>query len=132
MGGGFGGGMHAVLRDFVKAAGGWLDLVAIEMVERSSALADRVTLFDCFRDIGFGERRSFKQRTPSGKMRSDSAGEGAAGAVQSFFLTLVTRERHRSALQETASALRRALEARAENVLKSGVSKDTPLEVSKV
>src|SRR5689334_15130931 len=94
MSSGFRGGMHAVLRDFVKAAGGRLDLVAIEMVEGDSALADRVALFDGFRDVGFGQCGSLEQGAASSKMGSDSAGKRAAGAVQRFFLTLVSRERH--------------------------------------
>jgi hypothetical protein len=32
--GGFGGGMHAVLRDFVDAAGGRLDLLPEKMIQR--------------------------------------------------------------------------------------------------
>ena len=42
-----------MLRDFVEAAGGWLDLVAIKVVERDSPLTDRVTLLYGFRYVGF-------------------------------------------------------------------------------
>ena len=51
--GGFGGGVHAVLGDFVNAAGGGLNALAVKMIERNAALADGVALFDGFRDVGF-------------------------------------------------------------------------------
>jgi hypothetical protein len=50
---GFGGWVHAVLGDFVETAGGWLDLVAIKMVEWDATFADRITLLDGFRYVGF-------------------------------------------------------------------------------
>ena len=61
MGGGFGGGVHAVLRDFVEAAGGWLDLVAVEMIEGDSAFADGVAFLDCLGYVGFGQSGGLKQ-----------------------------------------------------------------------
>jgi len=48
----FGGGVHTVLRDFVEAARGWLDLVAIKVVERDSPFTDCVTLLYGFRYVG--------------------------------------------------------------------------------
>src|SRR5438445_4191562 len=61
--GGFGGGVHAVLGDFVEAAGGRLDLVAIKMVERDSTFADGVTLLDGFGYVGLGESGGLEKRT---------------------------------------------------------------------
>jgi hypothetical protein len=55
MSGGFGGGVHAVLRDFMEATGGRLDLVAIKMVERDSTFADGVALLDGFGYVGLSE-----------------------------------------------------------------------------
>lgn len=58
--GGFGGGVHAVLGDFVEAAGGRLYLVAIKMVERNSTFANRVALLYRFRYVGFSEGGSLE------------------------------------------------------------------------
>ena len=55
MSGGFGGGVHAVLGDFVETAGGRLDLVAIKMVEWDATFADRIALLDGFGYVGLGE-----------------------------------------------------------------------------
>jgi len=55
MSSGFGGGVHAVLGDFVETARGRLDLVAIKMVERDSTFADSVTLLDSFCYVGLSE-----------------------------------------------------------------------------
>ena len=71
MRGGFGGGVHAVLGHFVDAAGGGLDALAIEMIEGHTAFADRVALFDCFRDVGFGECGRFDQRARRSKLRGN-------------------------------------------------------------
>ena len=60
---GFGGWVHAVLGDFVKAAGGRLDLMAIKMVERDSTFADGVTLLDGFGYVGLGESGGLEKRT---------------------------------------------------------------------
>src|SRR6266446_5783193 len=60
--GGFGGGVHAVLGDFVDAAGGRLDALAIEMIEGDAAFADGVALFDGFRDVSFRKGLPHRQR----------------------------------------------------------------------
>jgi hypothetical protein len=65
MGCGFGGGVHAVLRDFVEASGGRLDFVTIEMVKGHSALADGVTLLDGFRYISLSEGGGLEKGTTS-------------------------------------------------------------------
>src|SRR5258705_11958549 len=56
VGGGFGGGVHAMLGDFVDAAGGRLDALAVEMVERHPALPDGVAFVAGFCNVRFGER----------------------------------------------------------------------------
>src|SRR5690242_20058505 len=61
VGSGFGGGVHAVLGNFVDAAGGGLNALAIEMIERDAALAHRIALFDSFRDVSLGQRGRFEQ-----------------------------------------------------------------------
>src|SRR5712692_8964595 len=81
VGGGFGGGVHAVLGDFVDAAGGGLDALAIEMIEGHAALADGVALFDSFGDVGFGERGGFEKRATGSELRGNSGRKGAAGSV---------------------------------------------------
>jgi hypothetical protein len=57
---GLGGGVHAVLRDFMDAAGGRLDFVPIEMVEGDSAFANGVSFFDGLRDVGFRQSGSLE------------------------------------------------------------------------
>jgi hypothetical protein len=52
--------VHTVLGDFVEAAGGRLDLVAIKMVEWDATFADRIAFLDGFRHIGFSERGSLE------------------------------------------------------------------------
>src|SRR6202008_3384271 len=86
VGGGFGGGVHAVLGDFVNTAGGRLDALAVEMIERNAAFADGAALFYGFGDRGFGERGGFEQAAASGKLSDKCGCKGAAGAVQSLFL----------------------------------------------
>src|SRR5260370_33923542 len=51
VGGGFGGGMQAVLRDFVDSAGGRLDALAVKMIGRDAAFSDRIALPDLFGDV---------------------------------------------------------------------------------
>src|SRR5437868_4175285 len=94
MSGGFGGGVHAVLGDFVEAAGGRLDLVAIKMVEWDATFADRVALLDGFGYVGLGESGGLEQRTSCAQVSGERTGESAAGTVQEFFLTFVSGEGH--------------------------------------
>ena len=54
--------MHAVLWDFVDAARRRLLVDAVEMVERSRALADGVSLLDGFCDVGLGEQPGHRVR----------------------------------------------------------------------
>lgn len=61
MGGRFGGGVQAVLGDFVDAAQRRFDALAIEMVERNTALAYGIALFNGFGDVSFRQRRSFEE-----------------------------------------------------------------------
>ena len=63
---GFGGGVHAVLGNFVDAARGRFLVYAVKMIERAGALADGLTFFDRFRDIRFGEQHGFPQRASAG------------------------------------------------------------------
>src|SRR6266849_7041677 len=88
--GGFGGGVHTVLGDFVDAAGGRLDALAVKMIEGHAAFADGVAFFDGFGDVGFGERGSFEHRASGGKLRGKCGGERAARTVQDLFLDAVT------------------------------------------
>jgi len=71
MRGGFGGGVHAVLRDFVDAAGGRFLMESIELIERPGAFADLVGLLDGFRDVGLRKDHSFAELLPARKLRGD-------------------------------------------------------------
>src|SRR5229473_2630716 len=89
VGGGFGGGVHAVLGDFVDAAGGGLDALAIEMIEGDTAFADGVALFDGLGDVGFGEGSGFEQGAAGGELRRECGRKGTSRAMQGFFLHAV-------------------------------------------
>src|SRR6266849_7916002 len=90
--GGFGGGVHTVLGDFVDAAGGRLDALAVEMIERDAAFADGIALFDGFGDVGFSERRSFDERTRGSKLRRNRRCKRAAGSVCALRLDPISDE----------------------------------------
>src|SRR5436309_6880310 len=101
VGGGFGGGVHAVLGDFVDAAGGRLDALAVEMIERDAALANGVAFFDGFGDVSFGERRSFKKSARGGQLRSDGGRKGAASSVRVVrFHPVAAKLNHLGAVEE--------------------------------
>ena len=70
--------MHAVLRNFVNAAGRRFLVYAVKMVERARSLADRVSLLNCFRHVGFGEQNGIAQWTPAGELRGNGRCESAA------------------------------------------------------
>jgi hypothetical protein len=70
VGAGFGGGVHAVLRDFVNAARRRFLVRAVKMIEWAGALADGETLFDRYRHIRFREQHGFPQRPSAGKLFS--------------------------------------------------------------
>ena len=57
-------GVQAVLRHFVDAARGRLDLVTIKMIQRRAAFAGRVALLDGFGDVGFREHGRLHQWAP--------------------------------------------------------------------
>src|SRR5689334_12720767 len=78
VGGGFGGGVHTVLRNFMDAAGWRLDALAIEMIEWDAAFANRVPLFDGFGNVGLSQRGRLEQGAPSGKLRRKCRSKGAA------------------------------------------------------
>src|SRR6266436_9817961 len=62
VGGGFGGGVHAVLGHFVCSTGKGLDFLTIKMIEGHAAFADGVTFFDGFGDVGLRKRLRHRQR----------------------------------------------------------------------
>ena len=86
MRGGFCSGVHAVLWHFVQAARGRLNALAVEVIERQSALANRVGLLNGFCHVCLGERGGFNQRTPRGQLRGERRGKRATGSVQVFFV----------------------------------------------
>ena len=92
VGAGFGGGVHAVLRNFVDAARGRFLVDAVEMIERAGALADGETFFDGFGHIGFGEQHGFPQRAPAGKLRRNGRRERASRSVRVFTLEVIAAE----------------------------------------
>ena len=74
----FGGGVHAVLGNFVDAARGRFLVDTVEMIERARAFSDSITLFDRFRHVRFREQHGFPQRAPAGKLRGNSRRERAS------------------------------------------------------
>src|SRR5260370_25137173 len=89
---GFGGGVHAVLGDFVDAAGGGLNALAVEMIERNAALADGVALFDGLSDVGFGESRGFEQSAACCQLRGQRRSKTTAGSVRIVCLHAISTE----------------------------------------
>src|SRR2546428_8407375 len=67
VGGGFGGGVHAVLGNLVDAAGGRLDALAVEMIRRDPAPGHGVAFFDGLGGVSLGRRRSFKNAGRGGQ-----------------------------------------------------------------
>jgi hypothetical protein len=78
VGAGFGGGVHAVLRDFVDAARGRFLMNAVKMIERAGTLSDGETFFDGLGHVRFGEQHGFPQRAAAGKLRCNSGRERAS------------------------------------------------------
>jgi hypothetical protein len=78
VGAGFGGGVHAVLRDFVDASRGGFLVNAVEMIERAWALSDGITFFDGLGHIRFSEQHGFPQRAAAGKLRGNRRRERAS------------------------------------------------------
>ncbi len=81
---GFGGGVHAVLRNFVDAARRRFLVHAVEMIERAGTLADGESFFNGLGDVGFGEQDGLAQGAPAGKLRGDGRSERASRAVRIF------------------------------------------------
>ena len=72
MGSGFGRGMKAVLRNFVRAARGRLLQEAVEVMERARALADGKAFFNGFGYVGFGEHDGVGELASAGKLSGNS------------------------------------------------------------
>ncbi len=92
VGAGFGGGVHAVLRDFVDAASGRFRVDAVKMVERAGAFADGETFFDGFGHVRFGEQDGFTHGTPAGELSSNGRCECASRSVRVFTLDVIAAE----------------------------------------
>ena len=63
--GGFRGGMHSVLRNFVDATRGRFLMEAIKLIQRASALANRVRLLDRLCDISLRENHGLAKLLPA-------------------------------------------------------------------
>ena len=70
-----------MLRHFVDAARGRLNLLPIKMIQRDAAFADGVSLFDGFCDIRLRESRCFEKRAANREMRRYGRRKGATSAV---------------------------------------------------
>src|SRR5215471_784092 len=62
------GGMHAVIRQFVRTTRERFDFQPVKMIERNSSFADGVTFFDGFGDVSLCERGRFKQAATCRKL----------------------------------------------------------------
>jgi hypothetical protein len=82
----FGGGMQAVLGDFVYAARWRLLVEAEEMIQRARPLADGIGFLDCLGDVSFCQRYRLGQRAPASKLRGNCRGKRAPGTVRVFGL----------------------------------------------
>lgn len=71
VGGGFGGGVHAVLGDFVDAAKCGLLGEAEELVEGAGAFADAVGAFDGFGYVRFREDYGLAKRRAVAELSGD-------------------------------------------------------------
>lgn len=69
--GGFCGGMHSVLGNFVDASRRWFLMKSEQVIEGSCPLAGRIRFFDGFGDICFGENHSVPKMLASGELRRD-------------------------------------------------------------
>src|SRR5580658_8837249 len=85
-------GMHAMLRDFMNAAGRRLGMAAIEVVQRAGTFANRKTVCDGLGDVGLGKHGRFAQPVPGSQMRGDGRSEGAAGPVRVLVLDVFSAE----------------------------------------
>src|SRR4029077_13630141 len=56
--------------------------------------ANGVSFLDGLRDVGFRQSGSLEQRATRGKVRRKRTVKSAPGAVQDFFLPLLSSERH--------------------------------------
>src|SRR6266702_6485425 len=81
VGGGFGGGMQAVLGDFVDAAGGRFNALPVKVIERDAAFSDRVALLDGFGYVRLRQGRRFEQRPARRKLCGKRRSKGAARPV---------------------------------------------------
>lgn len=69
--GGFGGGMHTVLRHFVDATWRRLLMEAEQLIQRTRAFSGGVGFFDCFRYIRFCENQRVAQLLPGSQLRGN-------------------------------------------------------------
>jgi len=100
VGGGFGGGVHAMLGHFVGSTSEGLDFLTIKMIEGHAAFADGVTFFDGFGDVGFRESGGFEEGPPGGKLCGDGRGKSASGTMSVLGLyTIAAKLNHFVAIQ---------------------------------
>lgn len=69
--GGFCGGMHAVLGDFVDAAKRLFLMKAEELVQRTCTFADLIRLLDCLGHIGLCQDYSLAELLAACQLRQD-------------------------------------------------------------
>lgn len=93
MRGGFSGGMHPVLRNFVHAARGRFLMEAEKLIQRSRALARRIRFFDGLRDISFREDYGLAKILAAGELRGDRRGESASRSVRIGTFDVIAAER---------------------------------------
>src|SRR5580693_5725231 len=82
MGGRFGCRVHAVLGHFVDASSRRFQMEPEQLVERSGAFPDLVSLLYRLCYVGFSKDNGLPQLLPGGQLGSDRRGKGAPGTVR--------------------------------------------------
>src|SRR5579859_6250005 len=85
--------MHAVLRNFVDAAGGGFLVEAIKLIEGTRSFADSVTFLDGFEDISLRENQRLLKLLPQRQLRGDRGGKRATGTVGVLAFHMIAAKR---------------------------------------
>jgi len=93
----------------VNAPGGGARCVAIEMIERDTALADRVALSIAFRNVSLGKCSGLEQSPSRCQLRGLAPRQKYAGAVQVILVGLLSGQRYHPPPHRTATSTARSM-----------------------